>query len=130
MLLPINTAGSVGVASVIEKLLSIRATEAMVGLSAALSCKHNNAMCIHLNISRSEPELFANVGSITFEIVPCRQLFQAYKNKTGLVIIMNRETVTNVTKTTGVWTYKACNVRYILPISETMVPLTAYYFKN
>ena len=77
MLLCIKNAGSEGTVRVSEKLVSMRTTEAMVGLSAIFSWTHSSAIWMHLIISRIEPELSLNVGSMRFEVVPSLQLFQA-----------------------------------------------------
>ena len=77
VLLCIKNAGSKGIGRVIEKLVSIRIMEAIVGLLATSSWTHNNPMWIHLIISVVEPAF--NVGSTRFEAVPCFQFFHACK---------------------------------------------------
>lgn len=77
MVLCMKKAGSNGKGSVREKLLSIRTTEAMVGLSITFSWTHNNPMCILLMTSRNEPDPVFNVASIISATVPFRQLFHA-----------------------------------------------------
>ena len=70
-------AGSEGTASVIVALLSMRTTEAIVGLSVRSSWTHNRPMCMHLIISCIDVE--DNVGSIKVDAVPSLQLFHAWK---------------------------------------------------
>jgi len=77
VLLPIKNAGFFGTERVIESSLSIRRTEAIVGLLATLSWKHSNPMWMHLNISVVELALI--VGSMRFKAVPSLQFFHAYK---------------------------------------------------
>ena len=77
MLLCIENAGCEGADKVIELLLSIRMTEAMVGLWATFSWTHNNPMWMHWIILVFEPT--PNVGSIIFEVAMFFQFFHAYK---------------------------------------------------
>jgi hypothetical protein len=77
LLLPIRNAGFFGTERVAELLLSIRSTEAIVGLSATFSSTHSNPMWMHLSISVVEPPL--KMGSTIFKDVPCLQFFHAYK---------------------------------------------------
>lgn len=77
VLVCMKNAGSEGTASVKEKLLSMRTTEAIVGLSAMSSWTHNKPMWMHLIMSRIESEPSLNVGSIKLEAVPSLQLFHA-----------------------------------------------------
>ena len=77
VLLLIKNAGWEGICNVREELLSIRTTEAIVGLSAAFSWTHSNPMWMHLIISVVEPLL--KTGSIISWAVPSLQFLHTYK---------------------------------------------------
>jgi len=63
-----------------ESLLSIRITEAMVGLSATFSWTHSNPMWKHLiNTSLLETTRL-RIGSIRFNVLPSFQLSHACKD--------------------------------------------------
>jgi hypothetical protein len=63
-----------------ELLLSIRATEAMVGLSTTFSWTHSKPIWMHLIISSFEMLLLINDGSIIFIAFPSLQLLHAYSS--------------------------------------------------
>lgn len=77
MVLRMKNAGSEGITSVREKLLSIWTTSSMVGLSPEFSWTHNKAIWIILVMSPNEPDPVVNVRSIIFDTVPFCQLFHA-----------------------------------------------------
>ena len=76
--LSMKNAGFEGTARVADWLLSMRATEFVVGLSATFSCTHNNPIWMHLIISIFEPTEI--VGSIRFEAVPSFQFCHAWNS--------------------------------------------------
>lgn len=80
MLLCIKDGGLEGTGRVRELQLSMRTTEAMVGLLATFSWTHSKPIWTHLMVSLIEPHL--NIGSIKFDIAPSLQLFHACKNLT------------------------------------------------
>ena len=74
----IKNAGFEGTEREKELQVSIRTTEAIVGLLATFSWTHSNPIWMHLIISLLEPTY--NVGSITVKAVPSFQFFHACKS--------------------------------------------------
>ena len=76
-LLWVKNPGLEGIGRLIELLLNMWMTKAMVGLSAIFSWTHNSPMLIHRSVS--VVELSLNVGSTIFETVLSLQFFHTYK---------------------------------------------------
>lgn len=74
--------GSVWTTRVRVKLLSISTSEAKVGLSVVFSCTFSIPMWIHVIIFCINPELFFNIGSMTFHESLLANFFHAWKNST------------------------------------------------
>jgi len=133
VLLFIKNAGWEGICNVREELLSMRTTEAIVGLSATFSWTQSNPMWMHLNISVAEPLL--KTGSIISWAVPSLQFLHAYKiypkwihNIEGLADIPIKPWITCLI--CGLfYTYMAQKVLYVISIAKTIF-FTSHNLQN
>lgn len=79
----VKYAGCAGTSRVIEKLLSIRETEDIVGLSDMLFRTQSKPMCMHLSISALDAA--DSAGSTTLQASPSVHFFHAYRINTRTV---------------------------------------------
>ena len=131
-LLDMKNAGGEGTGKVVEKLLSMRTTEAIVGRSVAFSWTHNRPMWMHLKMSAWEAVPDINTGSMMLVAVPSCQFLHACASVR--LPLVRYQTSMFIRWKYGMFyprTYETNqHVSSILPIPERVVLPSANNFKN